>query len=217
MPKVQPFDKYTQQYEDWFTVNEFAYQSELKAVKKLLPAKGLGVEIGVGSGLFAGPLGIRIGVEPAAKMRELAVKRGVNAVEGVGEKLPFCDNRFDFALMITTVCFLDDILTSFKEVHRILKTGGVFLVGFIDRDSPVGQDYLKHQEESVFYRLASFFTTDEIKIYMERSHFSNFRYVQTIFRPLDKLDVAEPVKNGYGEGSFVVISGTKTLAKQKGR
>jgi len=217
MPKVQPFETHTQQYENWFTANKFAFQSELKAVKKLLPSKGLGMEIGVGSGLFAEPLGIHIGVEPAAKMRELAVKRGVNVVEGVGEKLPFTDNRFDFALMVTTVCFLDDIGTSFKEAYRILKTGGVFLVGFIDRQSPVGEYYLQHQDESLFYRLASFFTTEEIKEYMERARFRDFQIVQTIFRPLELIDDVEPVKSGYGEGSFVVISGRKETTKQEGK
>jgi len=64
MPKLKPFEEYTKRYEDWFKKNKFAYESELLAVKELIPANGEGIEIGVGSGKFAEPLGIKLGVEP---------------------------------------------------------------------------------------------------------------------------------------------------------
>src|SRR6202011_4339241 len=63
--------------------------SELRAVRGLLPKDGVGMEIGVGSGRFAAPLGIRYGVDPSVKMRTLAQARGIEAVEGVAEKLPY--------------------------------------------------------------------------------------------------------------------------------
>jgi len=76
MAKTAPFDEYYQLYEEWFEDNMFAYLSELKAVKHFIPPGKKGVEIGSGSGRFALPLGIKIGIEPSFKMRELAVSRG---------------------------------------------------------------------------------------------------------------------------------------------
>ena len=37
MPKIEPFEKHTQQYEDWFENNKYAYQSEINAIKSLMP------------------------------------------------------------------------------------------------------------------------------------------------------------------------------------
>jgi hypothetical protein len=80
MAKTEPFEK-----------NVFAYKSELQAVRYLLPKRGTGVEIGVGTVRFAEPLGIRVGVEPSKAMREVAQKRGIEVIDGVAEALPFND------------------------------------------------------------------------------------------------------------------------------
>ena len=99
MPKIEPFEKYTQKYEDWFERNKFAYESELLAIKELMPKNGKGIEIGVGSGKFAEPLGIRLGIEPSPKMRGIAEKREIEVIDASAEELPFNDNKFTFALI----------------------------------------------------------------------------------------------------------------------
>ncbi len=48
MPKIKPFEKYHKRYDDWFEKNRFAYESEILAVKELMPVNGEGIEIGVG-------------------------------------------------------------------------------------------------------------------------------------------------------------------------
>lgn len=60
MPKIEPFEKYAGQYEDWFEKNRFVYESELEAVKAQMPEGGDCIEIGVGSGKFALPPGIKL-------------------------------------------------------------------------------------------------------------------------------------------------------------
>jgi len=65
MPKIFPFEKYADQYEEWFVKNRWVYEAELRAVKTMIPYQGRGVEIGVGTGRFAEPLGTKIGVEPS--------------------------------------------------------------------------------------------------------------------------------------------------------
>lgn len=49
MPRAAPFDVHHRRYEDWFASHEPAYQSELLAVRALLPWRGRGLEIGGGA------------------------------------------------------------------------------------------------------------------------------------------------------------------------
>ena len=55
MPRISPFEKYAEQYERWFEKNRWVYEAELRAVKAMMPTVGIGLEIGVGTGRFAGP------------------------------------------------------------------------------------------------------------------------------------------------------------------
>ena len=209
MPKIGPFEKYAGRYEEWFERNRSAYQSELQAVKSLLPPRGIGIEIGVGTGRFAGPLGLQIGIEPSKAMAMVARRRGIQVVQVVAEALPFMDGRFDFALMVTTLCFLDDVEVSFQEAHRVLRCGGSLVVGFIDPQSHLGQVYERRKNESPFYREARFYSVQEVVWSMENAGFGDFASVQTICHDLHGLRNPEPVRPGYGEGSFVVLRGTK--------
>jgi len=213
MPRISPFEKYAEQYEEWFKKNRWVYEAELRAVKAMLPVGGRGVEIGVGSGRFAEPLGIKIGVEPSKRMREIAQKRGIQVLDGVAEELPFDNSEFDFVLMVTTVCFVDDINRALLEAHRVLSHGGFLIIGFVDRNSMVGQTYLDHQNENVFYKDATFFSVDELVEIMGQAGFEDLTFNQTIFKGLSETTRDEPFKPGHGEGSFVVIRGRKEEAK----
>ena len=205
MPATAPFDEHSEAYEQWFSRNPEVYRSELKAVAHFIPASGEGLEIGVGSGKFAAPLGIRFGVEPSEAMRRLAGSRGITVCGGVAEDLPFPDGRFDFALMVTTICFVDDIEKSFREVRRVLRKGGLFLIGFVDRDSPLGRRYEQHKEENLFYREATFYGCREVLSLLDDSGFRNPRVIQTVFGPLEEIHGVQDFRSGYGEGGFVVI------------
>jgi len=128
MPKITPFENYFNEYEEWFDKNKFVYLSEIKAVKHFIHKNQTGIEIGAGSGKFSEPLGIQYGVEPSDKMVEIAKKRGITIYKGVAENIPVEDARFDFALIVTAVCFVDDVEKSFKEIYRILKKTGLLLL-----------------------------------------------------------------------------------------
>jgi len=216
MAKIEAFERHTIKYEEWFEKNIFAYKSELQAVRYLLPKKGTGVEIGVGTGRFAEQLGIRVGVEPSKAMKKVAQKRGIEVIDGVAEALPFEDCQFDFALMVTTICFVDDIEASFKEVFRVIKPSGFFINGFVDRKSSLGSFYHKHRVKNVFYKIATFYSVKEIIPYMEKAGFRNLAFTQTIFHALEEIKEVEAMKEGYSEGSFVVVSGMKPGVKNEG-
>jgi SAM-dependent methyltransferase len=209
MSKTRPFEEYTFQYEAWFERHYFVYQSELSAIRQMLPAGGQGIEIGIGSGRFAAPLGIRYGIEPAGNMIELAVRKGLLVMQGVAEFLPVKNRQFDFVLMVTTICFLDDVRKALRETCRILKRDGSIIIGFVDRESPVGRLYQQNQLQSVFYREATFYSVDEVTAHLIQTGFDDFEFKQTIFRGLDQINDVDSVKEGYGEGSFVVIKAKK--------
>jgi len=208
MAKIEPFEKHLENYEQWFLDNPRAYVSEIQAVKSLLPTAGEGLEIGVGTGRFAAPLKIRRGVEPSKRMAAVARRRGVEVTTGTAEKLPFESETFDFALMVTTICFVDDPRAALREAFRVLKKGGSLIVALVDRESPLGQNYLKRQAKSLFYREATFHSTSEVVEIMQQSGFGDFAFAQTLFRPLEEIAEKEPVRHGHGEGSFVAIRGT---------
>lgn len=209
MPQVLPFEKHIERYEAWYERYSHAYRAELAAVRELLPENGNGVEIGVGTGRFASPLGIGIGVEPSQVMGKVAAERGVQVVEGVAERLPFPDESFDFLLMVNVICFLDDTIAAFREAWRVLRDGGSLIVGFIDADSPLGREYREKKGASPFYREAHFHTSAEIISWFRTASFADLAFRQTLFRPLEEIDSEEPVRAGYGEGSFVVARGRK--------
>jgi ubiquinone/menaquinone biosynthesis C-methylase UbiE len=209
MPKTEPFEKYTYKYEDWFERNNYVYLSEIEAIRQILPEFKNGIEIGVGSGRFAEPLGIRFGIDPSSRMRKIARERGIKVSDGTAENIAFKDCSFDLALMVTTLCFLDDEKKAFTEVYRILRYGGYFINGFVDADSRVGKIYQKNKQNSVFYRAADFFNTREVISLLKKTGFKNLEFRQTVFKTLDKIKKVEEAEKGYGEGSFVVIRAQK--------
>jgi SAM-dependent methyltransferase len=211
MARTEPFDTRAAAYDDWFVRYHRVYQTELKAVAHLLPASGEGLEVGVGSGRFAEPLGIKIGVEPSERMRKLAESRGITVYKGIAENLPFPDECFDFILITTTICFIDDVDKSFQEVHRVLGSHGSFVLGFVDKDGPLGRFYQRRKGENVFYREATFFGCAEVKFMLERSGFETPEIIQTVFGRLEDIGTVQDFKKGYGEGGFVVMRAVKTL------
>ncbi len=209
MPKIKSFEEYFKEYEAWFDKNPSIYQSELEALRSQLPEGGTGLEIGVGSGRFAGPLGIKTGVDPSAGMRTLAETRGIKTVNAKAEELPFDDASFDYVMMVTTICFLDDVMASFREAYRVLRAPGVLIVGFIDKDSFLGKQYQDKKSGNKFYQCATFYSVREVLQLTQEAGFKRLNFVQTLFADIHSIKTIQPFKKGYGQGGFVVIKAQK--------
>jgi ubiquinone/menaquinone biosynthesis C-methylase UbiE len=125
----------------------------------------------------------------------------------VAESLPFGDGMFDFVLMVAVICYLDDVDMAFREARRVLKDNGSFVVCFIERDSPIGQAMRK--ETSEFYSIARFHSVVEVESKLHNVGFNWIYYSQTLFKGLDDITEIEPVKEGFGEGSFIVVKAVK--------
>jgi ubiquinone/menaquinone biosynthesis C-methylase UbiE len=206
---VAPFEAHTERYERWFGRHRAAYESELLALRELLVCAGLGLEIGVGTARFAEPLGIRVGIDPSPGMLRHARQRGVTVAAAVAEALPFRDHAFDHVLIVTTICFVDDVRAMLLEANRVLKPGGAVIIGFVDRTSHLGQHYEAHRHENVFYREATFFSAAEVERLLSQAGFKNHTWRQTLARVLSEITVVESSRPGFGAGAFVVVRAIK--------
>jgi ubiquinone/menaquinone biosynthesis C-methylase UbiE len=204
--KVDVFEKYSEEYDQWFDTNIWVYQSEVRAVKMMVPENCRGVEIGTGTGRFSVPFDITVGVEPSRAMAEIARSRGITVYDSKAENLPFYDKTFDFVLMVTTICFLEYPLQALKETGRILRPGGEIIIGMLDKDSPLGKLYEMKKNDSKFFKYAGFYSVDQVLEWLEITGFKHIQVLQTIFHNPEEIKALEPIREGYGEGLFVVIS-----------
>lgn len=207
MVKSIPFNEHVTEYEEWFGKYPFVFQSEVEAIRELLPEgdKLYGIEVALGTGRFARELGIKEGVEPSINMRALALERGIEVRAAEAEHLPYKDMHYDFVLMIFCISYFDDLAAAFTEARRVLKNGGALIIGFIDKDSIIGKSYELRKPDSIFYKQANFYSPERIIDELNKLGFKTLQFSQTLFKALDDIKEFEPAKPGYGEGSFVLI------------
>ncbi len=205
MAKSAPFDAHSDRYDEWYERFKPAYLSGLLAVRALLPWTGDGLEVGVGSGRFAAPLGVKTGIDPARAMLDLAEARSIKVVQGVAEALSFEDNSFDYALMVVVLSFLDDAKAALAEIRRVLRPNGVLVIGFLDHGSKAGCDYLDRQAKGEMFRCATFFSSADVERLLTDAGFRNQCWVQTLFAPPEEVEKIQPIRAGHGEGVFVVV------------
>jgi len=200
------FDLYYQDYENWFERHPKIYEEELRTIKVLLP-KGKGLEVGVGTGRFAAPLGIKFGIEPSKKMAEVARTRGIEVIEMTAEEMNF-EEEFDFILMVTTICFVKEPLKTIQNCYRALKKEGFLLVAFVDKDSQLGKMYEQNKHYSKFYAHATFFSKNDIIELMKKAGFNEFECRENLYG--DNLDNLKFEINECNGGAFKVIRGIKS-------
>jgi ubiquinone/menaquinone biosynthesis C-methylase UbiE len=100
----------------------------------ITPARGLVLEIGVGSGMnlpLYGPAVARvIGLDPSPRLLRLASRRAADAIVPVSlfrasaEHLPLADAVFDTIVMTWTLCSIPNPIAALAEMRRVLKPGG---------------------------------------------------------------------------------------------
>lgn len=212
MPIVKVFDNHAQEYDKWFNTNEAVYQAEVAALRKFVTASDdMVIEVGVGTGRFAVPLGIPFGVDPSRHVLEITRQRGLQVCQAVGEQLPFRDGQFDLVLLVTVICFVDEVPTLLRELSRVLKRGGRLVIGFINRNSELGRLYERRKETSLFYKGARFYSVEDVTGWVKEAGFSSFQFCQTLLDGQSNFSTEGlEVRDGASDGAFVVLSARKT-------
>jgi SAM-dependent methyltransferase len=90
------------------------------------------LEVGPGHGELAGQvqdeLGARVvAVDQSERMVELTRGRGVEAVVGDVQDLPFRDGVFDCAVAAWMLYHVPDLIQALREIRRVLRPGGRFV------------------------------------------------------------------------------------------
>lgn len=94
------------------------------------------LDVGTGTGLLArealrvvGPSGRVIGLDPSMGMMSAGRRHlEMGRVQGLGERLPFADGRFDVVTMGYALRHVPDLDQTFLEYRRMLKPGGRVLL-----------------------------------------------------------------------------------------
>ncbi len=81
--------------------------------------------------------------------------------------LPFSDKRFDLVVALNVIYFLDPPEVHLKEIHRVLKPGGLFLIGYRPR----------HSVEHLAFTKQNFilYEPDELTALLEKYNFEKVR------------------------------------------
>jgi len=170
------FEEYADEYDRWFDEHHDEYLSELARIRRVLPPPdSRTIEVGVGSGRFAAPLGITLGIEPSLALCRMARRRGIEIVRGRAEALPFKDGSCSSVLMVTVICFLDNPVQAIQEMKRVLVPQGTLAIGFIEREGLIARRYLEEKGKHRFLSRARFYSYDEVLAYLRDT---GFRIIQ---------------------------------------
>ena len=180
IPSRIVFNEHAGDYDMWFDEHNSVYQAQLRILRGAVSDSQRGLEVGVGSGRFAVPLGIKCGIDPSQNLARMAKRRGVEITLGEAEHLPYRTDSFDFVLMMTVICFLDDIERAFHEVHRVLDHGGILVTGFIEADGEIFQKYQHEPIKGRFLRFATFRTCDEVFGFFKDVGFEDISILQRV-------------------------------------
>jgi len=165
--------KAAREYDNWYQdpKNRFIADLEKHLMLRLLrPVRGERVlDIGCGTGrhlLMFLEMGLDVtGLDASPHMLDIARKKLGHRAElhqGLAEGLPFEDNSFDIATLITTLEFVDDVQRSLQEACRVAKDR-IFL-GVLNRYAIKGiERRLKGMFSESIYNRARFFSVWEAK------------------------------------------------------
>jgi len=204
-----PFDTLASAYDAWFEEEgKLVFDIEVRAFQEVLhtlPKPWL--EVGVGSGRFAQALGIETGIDPSVKLLEMAEKRGITGFLARGEEKFFDAETFGTVFLIVTLCFVDSPLAVLQEAHRILKAGGKIVLGVVLRESPWGQFYSAKKEAGHrFYKLATFYSYQEVSELLKRSGFTIGKVVSTLFqKPKEVTEMESAREDFYPDAGFTIV------------
>lgn len=228
------FDTYAETYDGWFLNNLQVLHSEVALLAHVLHQPGHTLSVGCGSGLFELLLrqdyGIVIheGIEPSARMADIAAKRGLRVHIGSAETVDFGHDTFDTVLFNGTTSYMPDLGLVFGKAYRALKAGGHIVVADVPKESSYAMLYtlarfVKTWDHAVFAGItppdvypvalaaeANWRTTPDKAEALTAVGFTDLTFAQTLTRhPVYSNREHEAPTAGYDRGDYVAIRGRK--------
>jgi ubiquinone/menaquinone biosynthesis C-methylase UbiE len=131
-------------YDSWYEspLGGYVWSVEVEAIRALLPdpIRGVGLEVGVGTGMIASLVQDRllqfVGVDVVWQMLAVAHRKTqdvetVHLVQSDGAHLPFRRECIDFVLAMTVLEFVADPEQVLFEIHQCLQEFGHLLLGML--------------------------------------------------------------------------------------
>ena len=160
------YDKETQDFWKQFPSTFFDRFAQL--------AQGNALDVGSGPGrdaLLLQERGLRvICLDASQKMVEMCQRKGLKAMLGDFEKLPFEDGAFDAVWAYTSLLHIpkSNMPGAIEEIRRVLKENGILGLGMIEGET---EEYRKSAGVDK-PRLFSYYTREEIEDLLDRHGFS---------------------------------------------
>ncbi|MEX2347863.1 MAG: class I SAM-dependent methyltransferase [Balneolaceae bacterium] len=101
--------------------------------------------------------------------------------------LPFPGNTFDLAVALNVIYFLDPPETHLKEIHRVLKPGGLFLIGYRPRHSVEHMEFTR--QNFILYE------SDELKPLFEHNGFEIIEETVNSYEKLSMDGIRNEIKD----------------------
>jgi ubiquinone/menaquinone biosynthesis C-methylase UbiE len=163
--------------------------TQLLSLLELQPTDHV-LEIGFGHGrtveraAFAVPQGFVAGIDLSDDMVRMATKRLRSLIDagraelrrGDSAGLPYDGDRFHKAYSLHTLYFWSNPVEHLREVHRVLKPAGRFVLGF----TPGEDAHVRANFPATVYH---FYRTDEARELMEQAGFRNLEMVRRDISP----------------------------------
>ena len=160
-------------YEQWLSKNRNQKTAELEnrlMVDMLKPIRGESIlDIGCGTGASLKPfveMGLQVtAIDPSPYMLDFAFNHFGNRIElyrGYAEDLPFDDNSFNHASIVTTLEFVDNPKKAIEEACRVAKDR--IFIGVLNRYAIKGVERrLRGIFSHTIYNRAKFYSVWELK------------------------------------------------------
>lgn len=215
-------------FERWWGKNGNIFESEALAIECLLEEKPEdAIVIGNGTGRFAVRLGLSFGIDPSPEMCRLAREKGMDAMAGKAEDLPFEDEQFSLVLLIGVLAYVQDLEKTIMEAYRILKPEGNIIIAFLPRGRSFTKIYERAAREGSFpdeapetpypikfLKEANWRSVGEVLDLLHDCGFVNLQKRQTLTEEPKKANYkVEVPKMGHDSGSWVVFRGKKKKIK----
>ena len=127
--------------------------------------------------------------------------------QGLGEDLPFADQRLGALFLLFTLCFLENPRRVFAECRRVLRPGGHLVVGMIVAQSPWGALLARKKAAGhPFYRHAVFREPEAVEGWLGEVGLRVVERRASLRQPPDALREVEASRAGEcGNAGFAVL------------